>query len=102
MDLSGFSFERVSEDGEFIVLRGELEGNPLSVLLIRRRPRSVLCLALVKQTQLIGVLYLENELTPHIFTSARFAVLNLLASQAAISLENARLYADLQKENAER
>ena len=57
---------------------------------------------LVKQTQLIGVLYLENELTPHIFTSARFAVLNLLASQAAISLENARLYADLQKENAER
>jgi GAF domain-containing protein len=51
---------------------------------------------------LIGVLYLENELTPHIFTSARFAVLNLLASQAAISLENARLYADLQKENAER
>ena len=68
----------------------------------RKRPRSVLCLPLVKQTQLIGVLYLENELTPHIFTSARFAVLNLLASQAAISLENARLYADLQKENAER
>ena len=48
------------------------------------------------------MLYLENDLTPHVFTSARFAVLNLLASQAAISLENARLYADLQKENAER
>ena len=56
----------------------------------------------MKQTQLIGVLYLENDLTPHVFTSARFAVLDLLASQAAISLENARLYADLQMENAER
>ncbi|HEY0792465.1 MAG TPA: AAA family ATPase [Chthoniobacterales bacterium] len=68
----------------------------------RKRPRSVLCLALVKQAQLIGALYLENDLTPRVFTSARFAVLDLLGSQAAISLENARLYADLQKENAER
>jgi PAS domain S-box-containing protein len=68
----------------------------------RKSPRSVLCLPLIKQTQLIGVLYLENDLTPHLFTSARFAVLDLLASQAAISLENARLYSELQKENAER
>jgi PAS domain S-box-containing protein len=56
---------------------------------------SVLCLPMLKQAELIGVLYLENNLTPHVFTSARLAVLNLLASQAAISLENARLYADL-------
>jgi PAS domain S-box-containing protein len=68
----------------------------------RSRPRSVLCLPLVKQTQLIGVLYLENDLTPNVFTPARSGVLDLLASQAAISFENARLYADLQKENAER
>ena len=52
----------------------------------------MLCLALVKQSKLIGVLYLENNLTPHVFTPARIAVLKLLASQAAISLENARLY----------
>jgi PAS domain S-box-containing protein len=64
--------------------------------------RSVLCLPLLKQAKLIGVLYLENNLTPHAFTSARLAVLNLLASQAAISLENARLYADLSLENSER
>ncbi|MDB5866399.1 MAG: multi-sensor signal transduction multi-kinase, partial [Betaproteobacteria bacterium] len=66
------------------------------------RPRSVLCLPIVKQTKLVGALYLENNLTPRAFTSDRVAVLELLASQAAISLENARLYADLQQENSER
>jgi PAS domain S-box-containing protein len=62
----------------------------------QRRPRSVLCLPLIKQTKLVGALYLENTLTPRAFTSARIAVLELLASQAAISLENATLYSDLQ------
>jgi PAS domain S-box-containing protein len=68
----------------------------------RRRPRSVLCLPLVKQATLVGVLYLENNLTPSAFTPERIVLLGLLASQAAISLENARLYADLQQENSER
>ena len=68
----------------------------------QRRPRSVLCLPLVKQAKLVGALYLENNLTPRVFTSAKLAVLELLASQAAISLENALLYADLQQENSER
>jgi PAS domain S-box-containing protein len=68
----------------------------------QRRPRSVLCLPLVKQASLVGAVYLENNLTPHVFTSGRIEVLELLASQAAISLENATLYADLQQENAER
>ncbi|MEA3158007.1 MAG: hypothetical protein QOK44_5596, partial [Betaproteobacteria bacterium] len=64
------------------------------------RPRSVLCLPIVKQTKLVGALYLENNLTPRAFTSNRIAVLELLASQAAISLENARLYAELQRSEA--
>src|SRR6202030_42872 len=59
-------------------------------------PRSVLCLPIVKQTKLVGALYLENNLTPRAFTSDRVAVLDMLASQAAISLESARLYSDLQ------
>jgi predicted ATPase/signal transduction histidine kinase/CheY-like chemotaxis protein len=62
----------------------------------QRRPRSVLCLPLVKQAKLVGALYLENNLTPRAFTPGRIAVLELLASQAAISLENAVLYSDLQ------
>jgi predicted ATPase/C4-dicarboxylate-specific signal transduction histidine kinase len=68
----------------------------------RTDPKSVLCLPLIKQGKLMGVLYLENRLAPHVFTPARLAVLDLLASQAAISLENARLYADLERENLER
>jgi PAS domain S-box-containing protein len=62
--------------------------------------RSVLCLPLVRQDKLIGVLYLEDNLTPHVFTPARISVLKLLASQAAISLENASLYSDLQRSEA--
>ncbi len=67
-----------------------------------KRPRSVLCVPLVKQTELIGILYLENTLASHVFTPARCAVLDLLSSQAAISLQNARLYTELQKEDSER
>ena len=58
-----------------------------------RRVRSVLCLPLIKQAKLVGVLYLENNVAASVFTPARIAVLKLLASQAAISLENAQLYA---------
>jgi PAS domain S-box-containing protein len=65
-----------------------------------RRPRSVLCLPVVKQKKLVGALYLENNLTPRAFTSDRVAMLELLASQAAISLENANLYSDLQRNEA--
>ena len=64
------------------------------------RPRSVLCLPLLKQTRLVGLLYLENSLTPHAFTPARMSVLRLLASAAAVSLENTRLYGDLQEREA--
>ena len=63
-------------------------------------PKSVLCLPIVSQTKLVGAMYLENNLTPRAFTSDRVAVLELLASQAAISLENARLFADLQRSEA--
>jgi PAS domain S-box-containing protein len=66
----------------------------------QKRPRSVLCLPILKQTKLIGALYLENNLTPRAFTSDRVAVLEMLASQAAISLENAKLYSDLQRSEA--
>jgi PAS domain S-box-containing protein len=50
----------------------------------------------LKQAKLIGLLYLENNLASHVFTPARISVLKLLSSQAAISLENARLYAERQ------
>ncbi|MBR0698247.1 PAS domain S-box protein, partial [Bradyrhizobium lablabi] len=57
--------------------------------------RSILCLPLINQGKLTGILYLENNLTPRVFTSDRVALLKVLASQAAISLENSRLYRDV-------
>ena len=68
----------------------------------RNRPRSLLCLPIARQTRLLGVLYLENNLVAGAFTAGRLSVLELLASQSAISLENAMLYSDLEEENTER
>src|SRR5260370_2253653 len=61
----------------------------------RKRVRSLLCLPLLKQAKLIGVLYLENSLASHVFTPARIAVLKLLASHAPVALEDAHLYRDV-------
>jgi PAS domain S-box-containing protein len=66
----------------------------------QRQARSILCLPLLHQAKLIGVLYLENNLAPRVFAPDRLAVLKLLASQAAISLENTRLYRDLAEREA--
>src|ERR1700688_10070 len=87
---------------ESVILDDASAQNPFSAdeYLCQKHAQSVLCLPLVKQTKLIGVLYLENNLASHVFTPARISVLELLASQAAISLENARLYSDLQEREA--
>ena len=57
-----------------------------------QQTRSLLCMPILKQNQLIGILYLENNLSTGVFTSDRVQVLKLLIAQAAISLENTRLY----------
>ncbi|WP_438004033.1 AAA family ATPase [Sorangium sp. So ce321] len=68
----------------------------------QKRPRSVLCLPIVRQDRLLGLLYLENSLVAGAFTATRLSVLELLASQSAISLENAMLYSRIEQKNAER
>jgi PAS domain S-box-containing protein len=65
-----------------------------------RQARSILCLPLITQAKLIGAIYLENNLAARVFAPARISVLKLLASQAAIALENARLYRDLGQREA--
>jgi PAS domain S-box-containing protein len=67
----------------------------LDEYLTQRRPKSVLCLPIANQGQLIGILYLKNQVTSGAFTSDRLLILNFLCTQAAISLENARLYQDV-------
>lgn len=59
--------------------------------IVRVRPRSVLCLPILRKAEVFGLLYLENNLVPGAFTADRLSALELVASQAAISLENARL-----------
>jgi PAS domain S-box-containing protein len=73
--------------------------NPFSAdtYIRQRHARSILCLPLMNQAKLVGVLYLENNLAPHVFTPTRITVLKLLGSQAAISLENTRLYVKLEE-----
>ncbi|MHC5740697.1 MAG: trifunctional serine/threonine-protein kinase/ATP-binding protein/sensor histidine kinase [Nostoc sp.] len=68
--------------------------------LIQHQPKSMMCLPILNQGRLVGILYLENHLTSGVFTSDRILVLNFLCTQAAISLENARLYANLQQSEA--
>jgi signal transduction histidine kinase len=69
--------------------------------LARSGARSVLCLPLMRQDQFSGTLYLENNLATNAFSPARLSLLGHIASQAAISIENARLYADVQRAKAE-
>ena len=87
---------------ESVILDDAAAQNPFSAdpYIRQRHARSILCLPLLNQAKLIGVLYLENNLAPRVFTPARIAVLKLLASQAAISLENTRLYRDLEEREA--
>ncbi|MFJ4052109.1 AAA family ATPase [Pseudomonas sp. NPDC089743] len=67
-----------------------------------RNARSVLCLPLVIQGVLIGLVYLENRLVPNLFGSQRLAMLEILASQAAVSLQTAKFYTRLAEDNQTR
>ena len=66
--------------------------------LTQQRPKSVLCLPILNQGQLIGILSLSNRSTSRVFTSDRIIILEFLCTQAAISLENSRLYQRLQED----
>jgi predicted ATPase/signal transduction histidine kinase/GAF domain-containing protein len=106
LDLPGSVLQYVIRTEETVILDDASASAQIPFLadeyIRRKRARSILCLPLVKQAKLIGVLYLENNLISHVFTPARISVLKLLSSQAAVSLENARLYATLNLENRNR
>jgi PAS domain S-box-containing protein len=63
--------------------------------ILEKRPKSILCIPLLNQGKLTGLLYLENNLTTNAFTPERLEVIRMLSAQAAISIDNARLYSDL-------
>ena len=61
------------------------------------QPQSILCTPILHQGKIIGIIYLENHLTKEAFTTDRIELLNIICSQAAISLENARFYENLEQ-----
>jgi serine phosphatase RsbU (regulator of sigma subunit) len=69
---------------------------------VKNQPKSVLCAPIINQGKLLGILYLENNLTTGAFTIERLEVLKVLSSQAAISIENALLYRTLEDKVKER
>ena len=67
--------------------------------ILANQPKSILCIPLINQGKLSGILYLENNLTTNAFTSQRVELLRTLSAQAAISIENSRLYQELAEYN---
>jgi PAS domain S-box-containing protein len=69
---------------------------------MQNKPKSILCMPILLQSKFVGILYLENDLAAGAFTPDRIEVMQILCAQAAISLENARLYEEMKQEVAER
>ena len=94
----------VGRSGETVLLaNASVEGQFTEDAYVRRASvKSLLTLPLIHQGRLIGVLTVENNLTPGAFTSERVELLRILCSQAATALENARLYATLEHKVEER
>ena len=101
-DMPESALNYVLRTREIVVLADATVQSPFpdDEYLRRHRVRSLLCMPLLKQTRPIGVIYLENNLTSGVFTPARMALLELLASEAAISLENSQLYGQLREREA--
>ncbi|MEH2089601.1 trifunctional serine/threonine-protein kinase/ATP-binding protein/sensor histidine kinase [Nostoc sp.] len=85
---------KVKHDRQTVVLFDAATDRTLASdpYIIRQQPHSILCSPILHQGKLLGILYLENNLATGAFTSDRVELLSLLCAQAAISLENARLY----------
>ncbi|MCT7991222.1 trifunctional serine/threonine-protein kinase/ATP-binding protein/sensor histidine kinase [Laspinema olomoucense] len=89
----------VHRTGEVLVLNNAAVESVFTTdpYITAKKPKSILCFPIAYQGQTVAILYLENNLSTGVFTRDRLEVLKLLSSQAAISLENARLYHNLEQ-----
>jgi predicted ATPase/GAF domain-containing protein/tRNA A-37 threonylcarbamoyl transferase component Bud32 len=94
----------VARTHESIVLNNAaVEGNFINDRYIQEtKPQSIICTALMNQGNLSGIVYLENRLTTSVFTKKRLELIQLLSGQAAIAIDNARLYNNLEQKVAQR
>lgn len=88
---------QVFQRGEAIVLHDAATEGPFlnDPYTVNRRPRSVLCVP-IQRERFEAAVYMENNLTDGVFTEARVELVRLLAAQASVAIENARLYAQVQ------
>ncbi len=101
--LSELIVNYVARTKESVVLNNAIKDGKFSndSYIKNYQPKSILCAPLINQGKLISIVYLENNLIPGAFTQERLEILNLLSSQAAISIENAKLYTEV-RENQKR
>ncbi len=88
----------VAHTQENVVLSNAMKEEQFAkdVYMVAHQPKSILCMPLLHRSKLMGILYLENNLTAGAFTADRLKVLSLLSAQVAVSIQNARLYSNLQ------
>ncbi len=98
-ELSTAIVEYVARTGESVILSDAANEGLFTQddYTIEKQPRSVLCIPILHHSSLTGILYLENNLIIGAFTSESVRLLGMLASQAAVSIENARLYEELRQ-----
>jgi histidine kinase len=103
-DLSQAVVRYVQKTKETVVLANGSEESTFGfdAYMGRKKPKSILCAPILHQGKLIGILYLENTLVEGAFPPSRLEVLQILAAQAAISIENSRLYGTLEDKVRER
>jgi signal transduction histidine kinase len=101
--LSAAIVNYVARTQESVVLNDALNEGEFTAeaYIVAHQPKSLLCTPLLNQGQLSAILYLENTLTTGAFTADRLEVLQLLSSQAAISIDNAKLYTEMAELNNE-
>ncbi|MCP4131080.1 MAG: AAA family ATPase [bacterium] len=103
-ELSESLVRYVARTKEFLLLNDASNDPTFSSdpYIAERKPKSILCIPVINQGNVTGVLYLENNLTENAFQTERLGLLSIIASQAAVSIDNARLYANLEEKVMER
>lgn len=94
----------VARSGKNLILKdASIEGDFTRDPYIQKHgSRSILCSPIINQGKLIGIIYLENNLSAGVFTRERLEILNILSAQMSISIKNAKFYQDLEGKVRER
>ena len=102
-DLSEAIVRQVFRTGDNVLLNNASEEGVFiyDPYIVKNRPRSILCTPIRHKDHVMGVLYLENNLAADVFTEDRIELLNVLLAQAAISLDNARLFEERKRSEEE-